>query len=142
MLNRVVIVGNLTRDPELRYVPSGTARATFGIAVNDYRKGEDGKPLAHFFNVVAWDKQGEFCATYLTKGCRVGIDGRLQYRSWTNDVGEKRSAVEIVAERIDNLTPRPQEGTGQPSTGSPYDWGGNTPDAGPIDDDRDPFADD
>jgi len=141
MINRVIVVGNLTRPVELKYTPNGTALATFGVAVNDYRKDETGANIAHFFDVVTWDKQAEYAATYLDKGFRVALDGRLQYRSWLAQDGTKRSKVEIVAERIDNLTPRPQEGTGQPSTGSPYDWGGNTPDAGPIDDHRDPFED-
>lgn len=143
MINRVVLVGNLTRDPELRYTPSGVAVAKFGIAVNEYRKDEQGqaKEIAHFFNIVTWRQSAEFAANYLTKGTRVGIDGRLQYNAWVDQNGQKRSTVEIVADRIESLSSRPREDSEGAATPGGAPAGGTTaPDLGP-EDYHDPFAD-
>ena len=107
-INRVILTGNLTRDPELRSLPSGTQVCELRIAVNSSRKDESGnwvdKP--NYFNVKVWGAQGENCATYLTKGRPVAIDGRLDWREWEGQNGEKRQAVEIVADRVQFLGSR------------------------------------
>jgi single-strand DNA-binding protein len=103
-INRVVLVGNLTRDPELRHTPSGTPVCNLGIAVNSRRKDESGnwvdKP--NFFRISVFGNQAESCAQYLSKGRPVAIDGRLDWRQWEQD-GVKREAVEIVAESVQFL---------------------------------------
>ena len=100
-LNRVVLIGNLTKDPELRSTPNGQSVVTLRLAVNDRRKvGEEWQDVASFFDVVAWGKQAENAAQYLRKGSPVATDGRLQSRSWETAEGQKRSAVEVVAERV------------------------------------------
>jgi single-strand DNA-binding protein len=111
-INRVVLVGNLTRDPELRHTPSGTAVCSLRIAVNSRQKnsatGEWGeKP--NYFDVTVWDKQGENCAQYLSKGRPVAIDGRLDWREWEAQDGTKRQAVQIIADNVQFLGGR-QEG--------------------------------
>jgi single-strand DNA-binding protein len=106
-INRVVLVGNLTRDPELRHTPGGTPVCNLGIAVNSRRKDETGnwvdKP--NFFRISVFGNQAESCAQYLSKGRPVAIDGRLDWRQWEQD-GVKREAVEIVAESVQFLGSR------------------------------------
>lgn len=103
-LNRVVLVGNLTRDPQLRYTPSGTSVANFGIAVNR-RRTRQGEQIneVDFFNVVTWGKLAELCSNYIAKGSPVALEGRLQSRTWETEDGQKRTAVEIVAENVQFL---------------------------------------
>jgi single-strand DNA-binding protein len=103
-LNKVFMIGNLTRDPELRYVPSGTPVATFGLAVNRtfVTQHGDKKDEVCFVRVVVFGKQAESCSQYLTKGKPVFIEGRLQYRAWEQD-GQKRSTLDIVADRVQFL---------------------------------------
>lgn len=112
-MNSVNLVGNLTRDPELRTTPSGQSVANLGIAVNDRKKTATGEweDYAHFFNITCWGQLAENCAQYLTKGKKVGVSGKLEYRSWEQD-GQKRSAVEITAFQIDFLTPKSESGVG------------------------------
>jgi single-strand DNA-binding protein len=149
MINRVVLVGRLTRDPEIKYTPSGVAMATMGVAVDKgiaRDKQREGEPTADFFNVVAWRHSAEFASNYLNKGRLVGIDGRLQQRSWVDQQGQKRSVVEVVADRIQGLDRREDgEGGAAPRTGGM--GGGRAPEE-PQDnfsdfggDDFDPFAD-
>lgn len=104
-LNRVFLIGNLTRDPELRYTPSGSAVANIGLAVNEkYKDGSgDWKDKANFFTIVAWGRQAEVANEYLSKGSPVLIEGKLQQRSWENQQGEKRSVIEVVATNIQFL---------------------------------------
>ncbi|MFZ5801345.1 MAG: single-stranded DNA-binding protein [Candidatus Omnitrophota bacterium] len=104
-LNKVFLIGNLTRDPELRYTPSGTAVVTLRLAVNRrYRdKTGENKEEVCFLSVTAWDKQAEVCNQYLSKGRPVFVEGRLQSRSWENNEGQKRSVLEVRAERIQFL---------------------------------------
>ena len=114
-INRVVLVGNLTRDPELRHTPSGTAVCKLRIAVNTRQKdgatGEWGdKP--NYFDVTVWGNQGENCAQYLAKGRPVGIDGRLDWREWEQE-GVKRQAVEIIADNVQFLGSRDGAGGGE-----------------------------
>ena len=111
-VNRVILTGHLTRDPETRYTPQGTPVASFGLAVNRYTKNETGDYDVDFFNITTWNKTAEFAQNYLKKGRLVAVDGRLQTRSWTDQAsGQKRTAFEIVAERLEPLGPR-SEGSG------------------------------
>ena len=104
-INRVVLVGNLTRDPELRHTPSGTAVCNLRLAVNTRRKDETGhwvdKP--NYFDITVWGNQGERCAQYLSKGRPVGVDGRLEWREWETPEGNKRQAVDVVADTVQFL---------------------------------------
>jgi single-strand DNA-binding protein len=105
-INRVVLVGNLTRDPELRHTPSGTAVCSLRIAVNTRRKdGATGQwtDKPNYFSVSVFGNQAESCAQYLSKGRPVAIDGRLDWREWEGQDGAKREAVEIVAESVQFL---------------------------------------
>lgn len=113
-LNRVVLVGNLTRDPELRTTPNGTSVATLGIAVNRRWTNSQGEKVDNtdFFNVVAWGKLAELCSEYTSKGSPVAVDGRLQSRSWETQDGQKRQTVEVVAENVQFLSRAPERGTG------------------------------
>ena len=107
-LNRVVLVGRLTKDPELKYTPAGVPVATMGIAVDRFTKDESGNYEVDFFNVTAWRRTAEFAQNYLKKGRLVSVDGRLPTRSWVDQAtGMKRSAVDIVADNLDPVGPRP-----------------------------------
>jgi single-strand DNA-binding protein len=103
MDNSVTVVGNLTRDPELRYTPSGAAQCTVGIAVNRVwtdRQTNEKKESVSFFNVVLWREMAENAGECLSKGMRVIVTGRLEQRSWETQDGEKRNVVEIAADEI------------------------------------------
>jgi len=104
-LNKVFLIGNLTRDPELRYVPSGTAVATFTIAVNRVYMTQSGekKEQTSFLRVVVWGRRAEVCGEYLSKGSPLFVEGRLQSRNWETQDGQKRSTVEIIADNIQFL---------------------------------------
>lgn len=97
-LNKVELIGNLTRDPELRYTPQGTAVCTFSLATNRYWTTENGekKEEVEFHRVVAWNKLGELCGQLLGKGRKVYVEGRLQTRKWTGQDGAERTTTEIV----------------------------------------------
>ena len=96
-LNKVFLIGRLTRDPELRYTTSGQAVTTFGLATSRTYMAKDGKKEETcFVNIVTWGKQAEVCAEYLKKGNLIFIEGRLQYRKWETQDGEKRSTIEVV----------------------------------------------
>lgn len=112
-INRVVLTGNLTRDPELRSLPSGTELCELRIACNTRRKDNQtgewvDKP--NFFNVKVWGAQGANCARFLSKGRPVAIDGRLEWREWETQEGAKRQAIEIIADSVQFLGS--PEGTG------------------------------
>ena len=96
--NTVTVVGNVTRDPELRFTPSGAAVANFGLAWN--RKGRDGEEIVSFFDITAWNQLAENASESLSKGMRVVVYGRLDQRSWETQDGDRRSKVEIVADEI------------------------------------------
>ena len=108
-VNVVVLVGRLTRDPELRATAGGTSVCALGLAVNDRVKdpntGEWGE-RANFFDIDVFGAMGENCARYLTKGREVAIEGRLRYRSWETQDGQKRSAVSVVANNVQFIGPR------------------------------------
>ncbi|HEY1316076.1 MAG TPA: single-stranded DNA-binding protein [Gaiella sp.] len=104
-INRVVLVGNLTRDPELRHTPSGTAVCNLRLAVNTRRKDETGQWVdkPNYFDITVWGNQGERCAQYLSKGRPVAVDGRLEWREWETPEGNKRQAVDVVADTVQFL---------------------------------------
>ena len=101
--NSITISGNITRDPEMRYTPSGVSKVTFGVAVNRSwrnQQSQEWEEQTSFFNVVAWRQLAENAGASLTKGMRVVVSGRLEQRSWETEAGEKRSIVEIVADDV------------------------------------------
>ena len=121
-INRVVITGNLTRDPELRSTPNGMSVCKLGIACNTRRKdGSSGEWVdkPNYFNVTVWGAQGENAARYLAKGRPVAIDGRLEWHEWDAQDGTKRSAVDIIADSVQFLGSRED-----PSAGGGYAGGG------------------
>lgn len=115
-LNKVFIIGNLTRDPELKTLPSGTSVASFGVATNRVWKDQSGakKEDVQFHNIVAFARQAEIVSQYLKKGSSIFVEGRLQTQSWDGQDGKKNYKTEIVAERI-QLGPRPAGGMGSKS---------------------------
>lgn len=140
-LNRVVIIGRLTRDPELRFTPSGIPVAKFGVAVNRRRTNSDGEKVedTSFFNVVVWRKLAELCADYLSKGRTVAIDGRLQSRSWETQDGQKRSTVEIVADNVQFLDRKEATETTIPSEETDLDMQVSSKDENVTSDEEAPF---
>jgi len=106
-INRVILIGRLSNDVELRYTPSGAAVSRFGIAVGG-RPSKDGQDSVSFFTVVIWNKGAEIANQYLSKGKQVAIDGRLEQRTWTAQDGSRRSIVEIIADRLEFLSPSSQ----------------------------------
>ena len=165
--NRVILMGNLTRDPELKYLPSNTAVCEFGLAVNHRYRDRDGnqKEEVCFVDVTAWGRQGETINQYMTKGRQILIEGRLKLDQWTGQDGQKRSKLSVVALNFQFIGSR--EGGGAPRGGPPdqargpsqYDQGppyeqgpppdqdpfpsqsppGSTPEGQPPDGDRIPF---
>jgi single-strand DNA-binding protein len=117
-LNKVFLIGNLTRDPELKYTANGVGIAKFGLAVNRTYNSQDGekKEDTCFVDVTAWDKLAEVCAEHLTKGRLVLIEGRLQYQSWENEDGTKRSKLEVVAQNVQFLGSKQENGEETEST--------------------------
>ena len=117
-INRVVLVGNLTKDPELRHTPSGTAVCSLRLAVNTRRKDSatgEWTEKPNYFDITVWGNQGESCAQYLAKGRPVAVDGRLEWREWDAQDWTKRQAVEIIADSVQFLGSRgDSEGGGQP----------------------------
>jgi single-strand DNA-binding protein len=120
-LNKVFLIGNLTRDPELRYIPSGTAVSTFTVASNRAYKLASGekKEEACFVRVVAWARQAELVSEYLSKGSPIFVEGRLASRSWETPDGQKRSMIEVVAQNIQFLGRNSKSGESSPSEGAP-----------------------
>ena len=115
-LNKALMIGNLTRDPELRYVPSGSAVASFTVAMNRVYKLQTGekKEETSFVRVVVWGRMAEVCGEYLKKGSPVFVEGRLQSRSWDGPDGQKRSTLEVIATNVQFL-----RGAGGTSGGAP-----------------------
>ena len=136
-INVVVLTGNLTRDPELRSLPSGMSVCSLRIASNTRRKGQSGEweDKANYFDVTVWGAQGENCAQYLAKGRPVGVQGRLEWREWEAQDGAKRQAVEVVAESVQFLGGRQDsEGAAYVPAGATASGGDDFP-ASPADDD-------
>jgi single-strand DNA-binding protein len=138
-MNKVILIGNLTKDPELRYTPNGVAVTTFTLAINRPRTNQAGEREADFINVVAWQKLADLCATYLRKGRQAAVEGRLQTRSYDNKEGRKVYVTEVVAENVQFLGGR----SGGESTGYDPGYGGTKPSGQRDDFDAfgDPFAD-
>lgn len=105
-MNKAILIGNLTKDPEVRTTGSGTAVTTFSIAVDRKYKAQDGSQLTDFFDIVTWRKLAEICGRYLTKGSKVAVVGELQNRSYKAKDGTKRYVTEVVAESVEFLTPK------------------------------------
>jgi single-strand DNA-binding protein len=108
MLNRVILIGRLTADPELRYTPSGVPVASFRLAVDRQFKRQGGERETDFINIVAWRQSAEFAANYLGKGRLISVEGRLQVRQWTTQDGQRRTSYDVVADNIQGLD-RPRE---------------------------------
>ncbi len=120
--NRVILMGNLTRDPELRYNPNGTAVCNFSLALSRrYKQGDEFKEEVSYIDIVVFAKQAENCGQYLQKGNGVLVEGRLQQRRWETDDGQKRSKVEVVAGSVQFMPGRQPEA--EPSAGEPVDEG-------------------
>src|SRR5690625_1371139 len=109
MLNRVVLVGRLTRDPELRYTPNGVAVANFTLAVNRPFTNQEGNQDADFINCVVWRKPAENLANYMKKGNQIGVDGRIQTRTYDDKDGKKVYVTEVVADSVQFLESRQKE---------------------------------
>ncbi len=169
MLNRIVLIGRLTRDPELKYTPQGMSIATMGIAVDRFTKDENGQKEVDFFDLVAFSRKADFASQYLGKGRLISVEGRLQSRSWVAQDGTKRKTFEIIVDNIDGLDRKGdtegQSGGAQANNGYSQEaapsapaapatrptaapaaasGGGRKPAPPPVDDDADeadPFAD-
>ncbi len=100
MFNKIILIGRLTRDPELRYTPNGKAVASFTLAVDRNRTNQSGEREADFIDIVVWDKQAEVVANHLGKGRLVAVEGRLQIRSYETQDGQRRKAAEVVAQSV------------------------------------------
>ncbi len=100
-MNKVILIGRLTKDPDLRYTQSGTAVASFTLAVNRRFANQNGEREADFINCVAWNKSAEFVANYFTKGQQMALEGRLQVRSYEGDDGKRRWVTEVVVEQME-----------------------------------------
>jgi len=141
-INKVILIGNLGGDPEVRYTPSGSAVATFNIATSEEWKDKDSgekKERTEWHRIVAWNKLGEICGEYLSKGRQVYVEGRLQTRSWEDRDGNKRYTTEIVAATVQFLGGR-DAGGGPRHSGAGAGGGGQSdfpsgPVPGPDDDD-------
>jgi single-strand DNA-binding protein len=132
-LNNVILLGNLTRDPEVRYTPSGTPVATLGLAVNNRMKqGDEWKDDPCFIDVVVFGKQAESCGEYLSKGQPVLVEGRLRFRSWEGQDGQKRSKHEVSAFRVQFMP----KGSRAPGT---VGLSGDMSESESLDDDDVPF---
>ena len=112
--NKVILLGNLTRDPEVRYTPNGIAVASFAIAVNrKYKQGDETKEEVSYIDIVVFGKQAESCGQYINKGDAVLIDGRLQQRRWDDkESGQKRNKIEVVAQSVNFMPKRSSSGKG------------------------------
>ena len=147
-MNKVFLIGRLTRDPELRYTGSNTAVATFSIAVNRNYANAQGEREADFINIVVWRKQAENVKNYLQQGSQVAIDGRIQTRSYDDNNGQKRYVTEVVADNVEFLGSKNSSGNSSNMKGSnankseptPYDFG-DAPEPKGTDIDSNPFAD-
>ena len=145
-MNKVVLIGRLTRDPELRYTGSNTAVATFSLAVNRNFTNQQGARGADFINIVVWRKQAENVKNYLSQGSQVAIEGRIQTRSYDDNNGQKRYVTEVVADNVEFLSSKNSSNSSnggsnsQSSDPTPYDFG-PAPEPKGTNVDSNPFAD-
>ena len=136
MLNKIIIMGRLTRDPELRRTQSGTAVTSFSLAVDRDFKSQSGEKETDFIDIVAWRGTAEFVSKYFTKGRMAVVEGRLQIRDWTDRDGGKRRSAEVIADNVDfgdskreggsDYSPAPAYGTPAPSRGYAAPAGGQS----------------
>lgn len=146
-MNKVILIGRLTRDPELRYTGNNTAVTSFTVAVNRPFTGQDGSTQADFINVVVWRKQAESVKNYLTQGSQVAVEGRMQTRTYDGEDGKRRYVTEVIAENVQFLDSRksregqssaPHENmNNQDNSKTPYDFPDQIPE---TDVSNDPFA--
>ena len=146
-MNKVFLIGRLTRDPELRYTGNNTAVASFALAVQRNFANQQGEREADFFNITVWRKQAENVKNYLTQGSQVAIEGRLQTRSYDDANGQKRYVTEVVADNVEFIGSRNSSCNSNNMNSSasnagptPYDFG-DTPEPKGTDVDSNPFAD-
>lgn len=142
MLNRIVLVGRLTRDPELRYTPNGVPVANFTLAVDRGFTNQQGERQTDFIDIVVWRKQAELCGQYLGKGRLVALEGRLQIRSYETQEGQKRKVAEVVADNIrflDRGRTDDRSGEGQEHAPETNDQGRDEDDLGNMSLDDLPF---
>lgn len=147
-MNKVVLIGRLTRDPELRYTGSNTPVATFSLAVNRTFTNQNGEREADFINIVVWRKQAENVKNFLTQGSQVAVEGRIQTRTYDDQNGQKRYITEVVADNVEFLGSKNSSNntnnTGSSKTNNaeptPYDFG-DMPEPKGTDVDSNPFAD-
>lgn len=118
MFNKIILIGRLTADPELRYTPSGAAVAKFTLAVDRGRKNQQGEKETDFIDIVTWQKLAETCANYLKKGRLVVAEGRLQIRSYEDNQGVRRKAAEVIAENVRFLDKGKDGHSGQATQGA------------------------
>jgi len=150
VINSVVLVGRLTKDPEMRYTQTGKAVTRFRLAVDrPFGRDESGNRPTDFIDIVAWEKTGELCGQYLGKGAPVGVQGRIQTRSYTTQDGQQRQAFEVVADRVSFLESRAERERREASRGyAPPPAPAAAPSDAPTDDEppepldaEDPFGD-
>lgn len=143
-MNKVFLIGRLTRDPELRYTGSNTAVASFSLAVNRNFTNQSGEREADFINIVVWRKQAENVKNYLSQGSQVAIDGRIQTRSYDDADGNRRYVTEVVADNVEFLGTKASNSQQSQSTSAheltPYDFG-KEPETKTTNVDSNPFAD-
>ena len=140
--NKVIIVGNLTRDPEQKFTSSGTAVADLGLAINESFKNKAGETVENtvFVDVVVWGRQAETAAEFLSKGSSVLIEGKLQLDQWENEAGEKRSKMRVRADRVQFLTSKSQSTGTRPASVTDEKPKGDSPESpADFDDDDVPF---
>lgn len=123
-MNKVVLIGRMTKDPELRYTQSGTGVASFTLAVNRRFANQNGEREADFINCVAWSKAAEFVAQYFKKGQEMALEGRLQVRSYDGNDGQRRWVTEVVAEQIEFVGAKKNSDSNNNSTAGGYGGGG------------------
>ena len=136
-INKVILIGNLGGDPEVRYTPSGVAVAQFNIATSEEWKDKDSgekRERTEWHRIVAWRRLGEICGEYLSKGQQVYVEGRIQTNTWEDKEGNKRYTTEIIANTVQFLGRRESSESARPRSTSPADYQG-VPAQGPADDD-------
>ncbi|KAF6618300.1 single-stranded DNA-binding protein [Paenibacillus sp. EKM102P] len=133
MLNRVILIGRLTKDPELRYTPSGVANCTYTLAVDRPFTNQDGEREADFLQVVTWRQLAETCANYLKKGRLTAVEGRVQVRNYENSEGKRVYVTEIVADNVRFLESSKNDSAGRQQAGSKNNNDPFSDDGKPID---------
>ena len=137
MINKVILIGNLDADPEIRYTQNGAPVATFRIATTERWKGQDGQmqEQTEWHQIVAWRRLAEICGEYLSKGSRVYVEGKLQTRKWQDQNGNDRYTTEIIAREMKMLSPKGTGGGEYGSAGSGYGSADSFPEPPPMGDD-------